>query len=459
MSHYFECNLNPKVPKNFHPHIYQRLVDTIELIHERTDKLNEALEFDCVLKGCKTPGPTFAKLAKSIFDISHARFDSMTPAELAEMVDMLYDGNDAPERIEWPNAEVVYDTAFVTIKDWECLRHLGIGGSDSAVIMGISPFQSEEGLFYDKLGYPELVSDASRQVFFDRGHFMEDKVIEKFCELVGATRIPETRMFRSKKYPNSTANIDAVLRMQTGKLAIFEAKSVSRGTEGGWMGKKIPPYYVTQCHQYIGVLNDPRIEGAYIGAIPVGDVTLDGTYIGSTYGENEFFHHFIEPDAAVEEEILEAEHQYWETYIVNGVKPAPSLDPTMDKNVAVTYRPSPLSDENIVPPTLSYEDHAEMLERMLHAEQAYSDKSAELKQIEKERDLARLGVTELLEGAQAGVFVDVDGKPIITVKNALQKGRVTFDAKKLQQDYPTAYEATKKEGKPFTRFSYKEHSN
>ena len=36
----------------------------------------------------------------------------------------------------------------------------------------------------------------------------------------------------------------------------------------------------------MAVLDDPRIEGAYIGMIPVADVTLDGTYIGSAYNDD-----------------------------------------------------------------------------------------------------------------------------------------------------------------------------
>ena len=151
---YFECNVSRTVPKYYHPNIYRKLEETIELIHNRTDKLNQALE-KCTLKGCATRGATFSRIAKTIFDFSDAKFDSMNPSELAGIIDQLYDGTDAEEREEWPNSEVVFDTAFVTTKDWEALRHIGIGGSDSSVLMGLNPYQTEEGLWYEKLGYPE----------------------------------------------------------------------------------------------------------------------------------------------------------------------------------------------------------------------------------------------------------------------------------------------------------------
>ena len=199
---YFECNIDPKIPQFYHPEIYSRLVNTVALIHERTDKLNAALD-SCSLKGCMTRGATFAGIAKTVFDYSTEKFDAMTAKELASVADMLYDGNDAEDRIEWPNAVVLFDTRFVTTRDWEALRHIGIGGSDSSVLMGCSPYQSEEGLWYEKLGYPEYVSEEEKQAVFDRGHFLEDTVIDTFCRLVGARRIPESRMFRHRDYPKA----------------------------------------------------------------------------------------------------------------------------------------------------------------------------------------------------------------------------------------------------------------
>ena len=335
---YFECNIDSKIPKFYHPELYPKLVSTVALIHERTDKLNAALDI-CSLTGCSTRGATFAGIAKTIFDFSNEKFDDMSANELAAVADMLYDGKDAEERIEWPNAVVLFDTRFVTTQDWEALRHIGIGGSDSSVLMGCNPYQSEEGLWYEKLGYPEYISEEGKQAIFDRGHFLEDTVIDTFCKLVGAKRIPESRMFRHKKYPNTTANIDGILSMPSGNLAIFEAKTAARGKEGEWMGNKIPPNYVCQCHQYMSVLDDPRIEGTYIGMIPVADLALDGTYIASAYTD-EFYHHYIERDLNFEEEILENEKWFWDSFIVNGVRPNASKDPKIDKAVKLRFEPS-----------------------------------------------------------------------------------------------------------------------
>ena len=231
----------------------------------------------------------------------------------------------------------------------------------------------------EKLTDPEYVKDEDRNAIFARGHFIEPVVIRTFAGLVGAKVLPETRMFRSRKNPNMTANIDGILQMPSGNLAVFEAKTAVRGKEGEWMGRRIPVYYVCQCHQYMAVLDDPRIEGAYIGMIPVADVTLDGTYIGSAYNDD-FYHHFIERDPVFEEELVYTEKLFWDTYIVNGIKPERSRNAQLDKTVAMRYQPSPLSDPALQPAELAYDEWKTRLDCLVAADKAFSQVKKQLDQ-------------------------------------------------------------------------------
>ena len=218
------------------------------------------------------------------------------------------------------------------------------------------------------------------------------------------------------------------------------------------MGNKIPANYVCQCHQYMSVLNDPRIEGTYIGMIPVADLALDGTYIASAYTD-EFYHHYIERDPSLEDELLENEKWFWDSHIVNGVKPKPSKDPKIDKAVMLRFEPSPLSDPTIPAQELSYEQWEPKLDTLLAAEKDYTVKKAELDHLERFRDVARLEILEALQGAQCGIFRSAAGDTKVTVKNtAISK--TTIDARKLKEFYPEAWAATKKES-AYTRFSVK----
>lgn len=46
---------------------------------------------------------------------------------------------------------VLVDTSALTEEQWLDYRRLGIGGSDAAAVLGISPFRTARDLYYDKL--------------------------------------------------------------------------------------------------------------------------------------------------------------------------------------------------------------------------------------------------------------------------------------------------------------------
>lgn len=47
--------------------------------------------------------------------------------------------------------EVLVDTADLSREDWLDYRRLGIGGSDAAAIMGLSPFATIRDLYFDTI--------------------------------------------------------------------------------------------------------------------------------------------------------------------------------------------------------------------------------------------------------------------------------------------------------------------
>ena len=47
--------------------------------------------------------------------------------------------------------EQVVDISTLSREQWLAFRRLGIGGSDVAAIMGISPFVTSRDLYYDKI--------------------------------------------------------------------------------------------------------------------------------------------------------------------------------------------------------------------------------------------------------------------------------------------------------------------
>lgn len=452
---YFEVNLPREIPLYYKPELRQKMKECVERVYARSDKLNAACEKLFTTKGLRRA--TFHALAKKVFDmVSAERFDTMTPSELASAAYLLYDGTEYLDRIEWPNATVLYDTAFVSTKDWEALRHFGIGGSDSSVVMGISHYQTKRGIVYEKLGYPELVSDPGKQAIFDRGHYVEQAVIDTFCAKTGAVQIHESRMFASKRHPYSTANLDGVLRMPSGKLAIFEAKSAIDvwAKIVQWKGTNIPANYVTQIHQYMAVMDDDRIDGVYIGMLPVTDHTICDVYIGSEYDPTKYFHHFEERDRDFEEEILMAEEQLWTDYVMTGILPEESKDAGLDAEVRKRFEPTPLSDPNIPEQKIHLAEVEETFEEMAKAEAQMAELKKQAERWENYRNLLRNAIIGKMNGAQKAVVTDETGEPKFEVKNTLitKKG---VDMELLETFHPDVFEEVKK-STTFTKFSYKE---
>ena len=55
--------------------------------------------------------------------------------------------------------EVIVNTDILSREDWLSYRRLGIGGSDVAAIMGISPFATIRDLYNDKFGIKSLTNE------------------------------------------------------------------------------------------------------------------------------------------------------------------------------------------------------------------------------------------------------------------------------------------------------------
>lgn len=56
-------------------------------------------------------------------------------------------------------AAVLVDTENLSREDWLSWRRRGIGGSDAAAVMGMSPFCTKRDLYYDKRGIQPVMDE------------------------------------------------------------------------------------------------------------------------------------------------------------------------------------------------------------------------------------------------------------------------------------------------------------
>lgn len=140
-------------------------------------------------------------------------------------------------------------------EEWLNNRKAGLGGSDSSIILGISPFKTNIDLWLEKTGQkvPRDISDDEKVKY---GHDAEDSIRNLFM-----LDHPEYELFhdeymilRSNKYPFLQASLDGELtEIETGKRGILEIKTteiMNKQMLDEWKNG-IPNHYYTQCLHYL----------------------------------------------------------------------------------------------------------------------------------------------------------------------------------------------------------------
>lgn len=174
--------------------------------------------------------------------------------------------------------EVIGDTAGMTDEEFGKAR-VGIGGSTVACVLGLSPYTTVIEEYYKQIGQPlkAPISGEAREkqkITFASGHLLEETVAQmakmyfKVYKHTDIEMINDTRMFRSKKYPWATANLDrwGVITHSDGsrEVVLIEIKTTSLNNRSGieeWKAGIVPSHYECQVRHYMAVLD---IDHAYI---------------------------------------------------------------------------------------------------------------------------------------------------------------------------------------------------
>lgn len=419
---YFESNLPEKAPIWLDARCAAAFTETMQNIRARMALLESALE----VSGMK--GETFAKYAKQLFDTVPERFNSLKAEDIAGFAAMIDDGTEEPDRMVWPNSVTVVDTAFVTTPEWESIRHIGIGGSDAAVVLGVSPYGSPRGLYHDKVGTPRTDGKENESNWvFERGHIMEARVIEAFCNITGAKVVPETRMFVSKRNPNCTANIDAIIRFDDGRMYVFEAKTTIRENWKAWADDRIPPQYVPQMRQYPAVLDDDRILGTYIGCLFTTDSVVGGLYLGSEWDGEKFVARYVERDRLLEEQQLEAEERWFSDYIAVNDLPPVENGGEQDLEAIRAFEPN---IEGAEKQEWLLDEVSTDIQEYLRLKKEQTDAKKRAEAFDKDAKVISLRLIEKLEGSTEAI-VGLDDDKFYEVKNS-PRSKTSVDTESLK---------------------------
>ncbi len=214
--------------------------------------------------------------------------------------------------------DVIVETAGLSKKDWLNYRRLGIGGSDAAAVLGVSPFATARDLYYDKLNIVSFEEDGD-WVKKRIGHLLEDLVAEIFKVKTGFEIYQIHKMFRHPKHTFMLADVDYFITLPNGETAILEIKTTNYNAKDHWWqdGREvIPVNYEIQGRHYMCVMN------------------LNHVYYCCLYGnsEDEVCIRHVERDTAYEEELIALEGNFWNNHVLKKEPPPYTEDGTLILN-------------------------------------------------------------------------------------------------------------------------------
>lgn len=294
---------------------------------------------------------------------------------------------------------------------WLEERRKGVGGSDIAAIMGLSPFKTAYQVYQEKR---KEVADWKGNNATEWGKRMEPAIRQWYSDQTGrAVRLPEKIMYHTK-HPFMLASLDGF----TDDRRVVEIKTTRSGKGWGEPGTgEIPDYYAVQVHHYM------IVTGFEVADIPV---SIAG-------GSPELY--TVEADGEIAEMIIKACADFWRR-VQDGNPPDP-----------VTYSDAVARFGKI------------RAEGVITASQMAENAVAELRHIrsqitsletDEEGIKGRL-ITFL--GDAGDTLVDSSGNTLLTYK--MSKGRRTFDSKAFEKDNPDLYNKYIKTGEPQRRFLVK----
>lgn len=185
-------------------------------------------------------------------------------------------------------------------------RKSGIGGSDVAAILGLSPWKSKHELYLEKRGEIEA-EDISEKEIIIFGNLLEDVVASEYSRRNDVKVQRRNDMIKHPKYPWMLANID---RKVVGRKKGLECKTADKFTRGKWGedgSDDIPDDYRCQSEHYMIVTGLPEWDLAVL------------------IGGNEFRQYHLQQDKELSELLIEQEAMFWDA-VQKGVPPLMDYD-------------------------------------------------------------------------------------------------------------------------------------
>jgi putative phage-type endonuclease len=186
-------------------------------------------------------------------------------------------------------------------------RKTGIGGSDVAAILGLSPWKTALQVYMEKRGE---IEEESENRFTKWGSILEPVILAEYEQQTGEKVSRPNQLIRSYRYPFMIANVDGLIeKSENGKRTyckIVEIKTAMQFVANQWgeiNTDQLPDHYLTQVHHYMTVLDAQEADVAVL------------------IGGNDFRIYNVKRDSEISKMLIEKEAAFWEM-VRNGIAPA-----------------------------------------------------------------------------------------------------------------------------------------
>lgn len=300
-------------------------------------------------------------------------------------------------------------TSNLSRQDWLALRQSGIGGSDIAAIIGVSPYATAYDIYQSKT--QPVNEETSESAYW--GTVLEDTVAREFSKRSGLKIQNVNFLMRHPEHRWAIANIDRAIinpaikgnvRFKDGKLTtdqIVEIKTASEYVGKNWgleESDEVPDQYQCQAQWYMGV-TDTQV-----------------CHMVVLIGGNKYRQYKIERHQDFIDYLFEAAESFWTNNVLAGVEP----DATTLQNAKDKYpRHNPDT-------TLDVEPDSEAAKVFEH----YEALKAQEKEVKAALELAQ---TDLICQIQDNEALAIDGEVVATYKTQVSN---RFNSSQFKKDMP-----------------------
>ena len=146
---------------------------------------------------------------------------------------------------------IVADIDKLSYAEWLQVRRSGIGGSDAAAALGLSPWKSALELWQEKTYGQNQPHQENEAMIW--GRLMEPVITTEYVRRTGLAVTPMRSMLQATNWPWMLADLDGLIEDPQRGTGVFEVKTASAFKQDQWAEDRCPDAYLLQIAHYMAV--------------------------------------------------------------------------------------------------------------------------------------------------------------------------------------------------------------